>query len=368
MVSTVLVVSSDAQAVQVLSRILEGRGMRVQHCKDSRSAEALLAEQRFQAVIVDCEDESAAISLLDAIRAQPAQAASLVVAIVDDKNEVRELFSHDVSFMLYKPVSAERAANSLRAAWPMLPGERRRKRRIPVATKAAISYAATEDAAAPLLNLSGDGVAILSSHHLPAPSRVYFQFNLPGQAAPVRLAGEVVWQDSRGRVGLQFSQVPQASRRVLDQWLQVNLAQHPENQDLGSALETAEDQRDEPQFLHLYQTIDPNAERRAQSRQSCRFGVDVYRDGGKSRQHCTLTDMSVGGCYVETTQPLPAGSTVVLEVHTHELKVRVPGKVKSMHPGYGMGIEFSLRTPDDKQQVARLIAGMEPQVEVSSAR
>jgi CheY-like chemotaxis protein len=368
MISTVLVVCSDAKAVQVLSRILEGRGMRVQHCKDSRSAEALLAEQRFQAVIVDCEDEPAAISLLSAIRAQPAQASTLVVAIVDDKNEVRGLFSHGVSFMLYKPVSAERASNSLRAAWPMLPGERRRKRRIPVATRAAISYAATEEVSTPLLNLSGDGVAILSSRQLPAPSRVYFQFNLPGYAAPVRLAGEVVWQDSRGRVGLQFAQVPQASRRVLDEWLQVNLAQQPERQDLSSALETSEIQDEEPQFLHLYQTIDPNAERRAQSRQSCRFGVDVYREGGKNRQHCTLTDMSVGGCYVETTQPLPTGSTVVLEVHTHEVKIRVPGKVKSMHPGYGMGIEFSSRTTEDKQQVARLIAGMESQLEVSSAR
>ncbi len=367
MVSTVLVVCSDAKAVQVLSRILEDRGMRVQHCKDSHSAEALLSRQRFQAVIIDCEDEPAALSLLSAIRAQPAQAASLVVAIVDDKSEVRNLFSHGVSFMLYKPVSAERAANSLRAAWPMLPGERRRKRRIPVASKAAISYATTEDVSAPMLNLSGDGVAILSSRQLPAPGRVYFQFSLPGQAAPVRLAGEVVWQDSRGRVGVQFAQVPQASRRVLDEWLQVNLSQHPENLDLSSALETSE-LVDEPQLLHLYQTIDPSAERRAQSRQSCRFGVDVYRDGGRNRQHCTLTDMSTGGCYVETTQPLPAGSTVVLEVHTPEVKVRVPGKVKSMHPGYGMGIEFTARTSEDKKQVARLMASLDSRLEISSAR
>ena len=367
MVSTVLVVCSDAKTVQILGRILEDRGMRVQHCKDPHSAKALLSGQRFQAMIVDCEDEPAALSLLSAISAHPAQASSLVVGIVDDKSEVRNLFSHGVSFMLYKPVTAERATNSLRAAWPMLPGERRRKRRVSVATKAAISYATTEDLSAPMLNLSGDGVAILSSHQLPTPGRVYFQFSLPGHAAPVRLAGEVVWQDSRGRVGVQFAQVPQASRRVLDEWLQASLSQQPENLDLSSALETPDDQTNEPQLLHLYQTVDPSAERRAQARQSCRFGVDVYRDGGRNRQHCTLTDMSVGGCYVETTQPLPAGSTVVLEVHTQEVKIRVPGKVKSMHPGYGMGIEFTSRTPEDKKQVARLMAGMDSQLEISGA-
>jgi hypothetical protein len=34
----------------------------------------------------------------------------------------------------------------------------------------------------------------------------------------------VVWQDWNGRAGIQFVHVPQSSRRVLQEWLKMNLA------------------------------------------------------------------------------------------------------------------------------------------------
>src|SRR6185437_2226551 len=65
-------------------------------------------------------------------------------------------------------------------------------------------------------------LAIHSENKMPPPCRVYFQFTLPGQSELVRLAAEVIWQDWRGRVGLHFAHVPQASRRTLNEWLKMN--------------------------------------------------------------------------------------------------------------------------------------------------
>ena len=58
---------------------------------------------------------------------------------------------------------------------------------------------------------------------LPPTSKVYFQFKLPGQTASVRLSGQMMWQDWNGRAGVQFVDVPTASRRLLTDFLGANL-------------------------------------------------------------------------------------------------------------------------------------------------
>jgi hypothetical protein len=53
----------------------------------------------------------------------------------------------------------------------------------------------------------------------PPTTKVYFQFQLPKQSSVVRLSGQVVWQDWNGRSGIQFMDVPKASRRLITDFL-----------------------------------------------------------------------------------------------------------------------------------------------------
>jgi hypothetical protein len=59
---------------------------------------------------------------------------------------------------------------------------------------------------------------------------------------------------------------------------------------------------------------------------------------------------------VESPAPFPAGTTVQIVVRTLEMKVQVLGTVLAMHPGFGMGVEFSLKSPYEREQVQQLIA------------
>jgi CheY-like chemotaxis protein len=356
-----LVVCADSEAVQVLRRILEKRGIEVEHCNEAEVAAVRLAGRRYSMALIDCSDEPTAMELLTALRGAPSNATTLVVAIVDARNETRRLFSHGANFLLYKPVSEERASESLQAAWSLMPKERRHKRRAHVSTQALITYATTEDAPAPLLNLSEDGATLHSQEKVPVPGRVYFQFKLPGQPATVRLSGNMVWQDSHGHVGVHFAHVPQASRRAMDEWLNTNLrdgrkqnvAQPPDELSDGEMHYAAD----------LGKLPASSSERRKQARRTCRLGVNIYRPDGGALQHCKITDISAGGCYVETTHPLPAGTHLVIEVRTEDLKLRLRGKVQNMHRGYGMGIEFSRRTVEERELVKQLIACRDAQVE-----
>ena len=70
---------------------------------------------------------------------------------------------------------------------------------------------------------------------------------------------------------------------------------------------------------------------------------------------CSLTDISSGGCYVEMPTPLPTGTQVEIIVRTHDLKLKTRGVVQSVHQGFGMGVQLTLQSPEDRDQVQSLI-------------
>jgi hypothetical protein len=70
---------------------------------------------------------------------------------------------------------------------------------------------------------------------------------------------------------------------------------------------------------------------------------------------CSLTDISSGGCYIETTSPFPSGTRVEILVRAQDMKLRVQGVVQSVHPGFGMGVQLVLKTPQNHEDVQSLI-------------
>ena len=70
---------------------------------------------------------------------------------------------------------------------------------------------------------------------------------------------------------------------------------------------------------------------------------------------CTLTDLSLGGCYLKSISPFPQGTRVVLSTKSAELELRASGIVRIAHPEFGMGVEFIQSTTQQHDQVHRLI-------------
>jgi CheY-like chemotaxis protein len=356
MALTSLLVCSDAQAVQVLSRILQDLGIAVESCGDLRMARARIADRHFDALLVDCQDEPAAVELIAQARKNPANQNVVTIAIVSGRNEVRGIFAKGANFMLYKPISRERAAHSMRAACGLMQRERRTRPRIPLQAQTPIAYAGKEDVPVALVDLSEEGIALRSDSKLPPYCKVYFQFALPGNTSLVRLSGEVMWQDSSGRVGIRFAQVPQSSRRLLSDWLQANLPLSSEVTPSASAVSASDDDSGLRLSAGLGLLSVSAADRRNLSRHACCLGAEVYRAHSNVATRCTLIDISPGGCYIETTQTFASGTALEIVVRTEDLRLRIQGRVLSMHPGFGMGLEFTLRTEEHRKQVQQLLA------------
>jgi hypothetical protein len=259
----------------------------------------------------------------------------------------------------------------LRAAQSVLYRDKRRKARATVHAHATIDYAGGEQAKATLVDLGEEGMAVNFAKRLPPTCKVYFQFQLPGQTANVRLSGQVVWQDWNGRAGIQFVDVPQTSRRVLQEWLKMNLA--PPGRQLASE-EVAVESSIRPDEQGVLTNVRGKKQdvkssdgeaaarlrgepdnRRGQTRYPCRLGAEVYQKGSSVRHYCHLSDLSPGGCYLEMPLAFAAETTVEIVVRTYEIKLRLTGVVKASHPSYGMGVLFHLNTKDERHGVQQLI-------------
>jgi CheY-like chemotaxis protein len=362
MALTSLVVCAHDPTTEVLRHILEQLGWTVKHCMTAAQALERLAQSRFDTVVVDCEDEPSAIGVLQKVRAVGDKASLLSVALVGNGNDVRSLFAEGVNFVLYKPVSEDRASSSFRAARSMMKSERRRNKRVLVQANASLDYANVENVPATLLDLSDEGTALQSDRKLPPDCRVYFEFALPGHTSLIRLSGEVVWRDSAGRVGMRFVTVPTSSRRVLSNWLKNNAPSQssvPKVPITGAPIPKisgpgTKQQPDHPERGLARLRTNPG-NRREQSRHACRLGADVYRIGIPVPNRCSLTDISAGGCYVEMPTPFASGTQIEILVRTQVMKLKMRGVVQSVHPGFGMGVKLNLTSPEDHDHLQSLI-------------
>lgn len=381
MTLTALLVSSDKAAAEILYRVLEELSIRAELCSEFSRAAIRLAQERFDVLIVDGESNAEVISLLRDTRLARITDATLAVAVVSGQESIREMFSLGVNFVLYKPVAYDRALSSLRAARAVMRKEKRKNARATVHAHATVDYANVQQDKATLVDVSQEGIQVRFGKKIPPTGKVYFQFQLPGQSTIVRLSGQVVWQDWSGRAGIHFADVPKASRRLLTDFLSTHLPKESEpdrntsvtvevvdplqlttvsviEQTHGSPY-SSEQISIEPQKAHdapaapKSDTVDAD-NRRTQTRYTCRIGAEVYRGGSSVPNHCCLTDMSAGGCYLEVSLPFPTGASVEIVVRTHELKLRLRGIVQASHPGYGMGVAFDLKNKEERENIKKL--------------
>ena len=122
---TSLLVCSDDRAVRILRNVLGELEIHVEHCADTVSAANKLAQHSFEAVIIDCNDERS-FGLLKSVRSGQQNRKSVAIAIIDARTNLQTVFKLGANFVVYKPISTEKAKSSFRAARALLKRERRR--------------------------------------------------------------------------------------------------------------------------------------------------------------------------------------------------------------------------------------------------
>ena len=95
----------------------------------------------------------------------------------------------------------------------------------------------------------------------------------------------------------------------------------------------------------------PNIERRRFPRAACRIEATVLDELSAMNLPVKVTDISLGGCYVEMLTPLPVNSFVELALDTSQGAIHARGKVVAAQTGMEMGIVFTLVSPEDFEKL-----------------
>jgi CheY-like chemotaxis protein len=299
-----LLVSTDDSAADVLGRVLPTLGMAMDRSSDPETTIARIQQQRFDALIVDFDDPKMAEDVLQ--QAQKIGSAPLSVALVADSSNVRGILSGGAHFVLYKPLSDDAVKAGLRAVAALLNRERRRAFRVPVQAAVEITLPDTRKLDGILLDLSETGMDVLTAEPQVAGSLLAFQFQLPDGVLKIEAHGQVAWANPNGQTGVHFLDIPADVSAELKKWLQA-------------------------------------------------AAVHAGADANEAVPHCRLSDLSLGGCYVETDAPFPEQALVDLCLKTDKMEVHTEGMVRVAHPGHGMGVEFPSRTVEQRAQVGNLI-------------
>ena|SRR5947209_10870799 len=101
------------------------------------------------------------------------------------------------------------------------------------------------------------------------------------------------------------------------------------------------------------------AKHRKHARYNCDAGVEIRIGDAGAGYWGTLMDISLGGCYISTFSPLPAGTAVVLLIKVNGQEINSKAVVITSHPGVGMGLEFEqFITQGDETHLQALIESL----------
>jgi CheY-like chemotaxis protein len=300
-----LLVCKDEQTTDVLTSVLAGFGLGVQCC-GYPDALCRVTEQKFDAVIVDYDDPHSAGLVLQNVYQASGSKNIVTVALLNDKTKVRNVFGAGANFVLYKPISQQQAEASLRAAIAMMKRERRRSFRVPVQLEVKLKVENGTEMEGILLDLSEDGLDVLAAQPLCPGARISARFTLPEQSSEIEVQGEIAWANPNGESGVRYTDLADNLRQTLREWVVINAA-------------------------------------------------EILPEDPEPVSECKLTDLSLGGCYVETVSPFPERSGVVLCLRAAGMEVQAEGKVRVMHPESGMGLEFASGTEEQREHVGNFI-------------
>jgi CheY-like chemotaxis protein len=214
-----LLLSRDPEIIRVLQPALEKLSIDVEVCRGVGSGQEILRTEKFDAIIVDCDDLKGAVEILEGLRKSASNRNSVTFAILNGSTTTQQAFRMGANFVLQKPVSALNAMRCFSAAVNFMMRERRRYFRHPMEESATLAFNEGQKLKVSLTNLSEGGMAIFFRGPLPKGSVSTVSFKLPGTASPFETKVQIAWIDDSGRAGLRFIEIPKELRTQLDAWL-----------------------------------------------------------------------------------------------------------------------------------------------------
>jgi diguanylate cyclase (GGDEF)-like protein/putative nucleotidyltransferase with HDIG domain len=96
-------------------------------------------------------------------------------------------------------------------------------------------------------------------------------------------------------------------------------------------------------------------DRRSHPRLKCRVTIELQTDAGTAPVFANLTDISMGGCYVETSNIVSAGSKIKIGFSMDDASMSTEGTVLRLDPGSGIAVQFREVNREGRERMFKIL-------------
>jgi diguanylate cyclase (GGDEF)-like protein/putative nucleotidyltransferase with HDIG domain len=133
--------------------------------------------------------------------------------------------------------------------------------------------------------------------------------------------------------------------------LSVGVAVSPDDGNDAEQLLTQADRR-----MYVEKQKQPTQkDQRLHARMKCRLTVELHSEAGGGPIFGSLIDISLGGCYVETSAILSPGSNVKVIFSMDDGALTAEGSVARLHPGSGVAVQFKEMSRESRDIMYRIL-------------
>src|ERR1700738_4564488 len=179
----------DEKLARVVSQVFSELDFTVEPVHEPVAAVKKLMAQRFDAIVVDCDNEQNASLLFKSARNSSSNQSSLAIAVVEGQAGVAKAYRIGANLVLTKPINVEQAKGTLRVARGLLRKGEPAKAAAPIGTTSVpASLTKKTENATPALPVPAKPAVQPSSSTVPMP-----RLSAPWQAAnPAQSASSAV--------------------------------------------------------------------------------------------------------------------------------------------------------------------------------
>jgi len=107
-------------------------------------------------------------------------------------------------------------------------------------------------------------------------------------------------------------------------------------------------------------------ERRKHPRFTVSVPVEVRAEGSDTPIRCATSDISLGGCYIESMYPFPVGTEVELKLQL-EGTLLILAQVVTSYPQVGNGLQFVKILPEDHDELSAFLDSLAKKQDIAEA-
>jgi CheY-like chemotaxis protein len=217
-----IAITRDQQSVDILRHALEQLSTTLEVCRGLNSGQDVLQSQKYDGVIVDCDDLRGGLSLLQELRRTTSNKTSVSFAMLNGSS-TKTAFEMGANFVLQKPLVPITTLRCFSAAFGQMTREKRRYYRVAVEMPVRVVFEEGREIHASATNISEGGMAIAIADPLPKKEISLVQFTLPTTSNTLQAKAVLAWADGSGHAGLRFLNLPQLSQEHLERWLSTRM-------------------------------------------------------------------------------------------------------------------------------------------------